>query len=890
MSQDELLQLIAQAAAEGWTELDLAGHNLTELPPEIGQLVNLKKLSLRSNQLSALPHEIGKLTSLQELSLSYNQLSSLPTEIGRLTNLYQLTITSNKITILPPSIGQLVNLKELYISDNRLIKLPPEIGQLANLQHLSVSYNQLDTIPLKISQINNLKKLDIRFNKNLKNLPPEIASQGTVGILNYFRQQLNQGQDYMYEAKLLILGEGGAGKTSLAKKIIDKSYVLDLKEQSTEGINVLRWSFDLRNDTKFDVNIWDFGGQEIYHETHQFFLTKRSLYALVVDTRQENTDLYYWLSIVNLLGDNSPVIVIKNEKQDRICNINERQLRGEFDNLKAIFSANLMTNRGLGEVQSEIQRYISDLPHIGTRLPRKWVNVRRILESDNRNYISVDKYYRICDSNGFNRREDQLQLSDYLHDLGVCLHFQKDPLLKKTIILKPEWGTSAVYKVLENKKVQNNYGCFTRTQINDIWSDNEYRDMRDELLQLMMRFKLCYQIPGTTDQYIAPQLLEINQPPYDWDDSQNLWLRYNYEFMPKGILTRFIVEMHKFIEAQTLVWKTGVVLTNGSARAEVIELYYKGEIQIRAAGVRLKELLTVVSYEIDKINDSYERIQVKKLIPCNCQTCAGSQDPHFYELNKLQERIDNRKPTIECGKPPYEDVPVQPLIGDFTFEPMLFPWEMESDEDEIIAQDRAIEHEKTVWPTQTLAPEVRQEIYISYAWSGESETIINKIDAAFQGQDITLIRDKNQLGYKGNIQAFMEQIGRGKAVIVMISDKYLRSENCMFELVEIAANGKFYDRVFPIVLPNADIYKPVKRLQYIQHWENEIAELDQALKTVGAANMQGFRESIDLYTRIRAAIAELVDTFKNMNTLTPERHTDSEFAELFEAVRKRLDR
>ncbi|KAB1990985.1 COR domain-containing protein, partial [Haemophilus parainfluenzae] len=92
-----------------------------------------------------------------------------------------------------------------------------------------------------------------------------------------------------------------------------------------------------------------------------------------------------------------------------------------------------------------------------------------------------------------------------------------------------------------------NCGRFTRQQLNTIWSDAEYADLQDELLQLMMRFKLCYEIPGKPQHYIAPQLLELNPPDYPWDDSQNLILRYRYEFLPKGILTRLIVELHEYI-------------------------------------------------------------------------------------------------------------------------------------------------------------------------------------------------------------------------------------------------------------------------------------------------------------------------------------------------------
>ena len=110
-----------------------------------------------------------------------------------------------------------------------------------------------------------------------------------------------------------------------------------------------------------------------------------------------------------------------------------------------------------------------------------------------------------------------------------------------------------------------------------------------------------------------------------------------------------------------------------------------------------------------------------------------------------------------------------------------------------------------------------KQVYISYAWGGESERIANELDADLKDKGISIIRDKRDLGFKGMIRDFMQQIGRGHAVIVVISDKYLKSPNCMFELVEITRNKDFFDRVFPIVLADADIYNPVNRIRYIKY-------------------------------------------------------------------------
>jgi formylglycine-generating enzyme required for sulfatase activity len=182
-----------------------------------------------------------------------------------------------------------------------------------------------------------------------------------------------------------------------------------------------------------------------------------------------------------------------------------------------------------------------------------------------------------------------------------------------------------------------------------------------------------------------------------------------------------------------------------------------------------------------------------------------------------------------------------------------------------------------------------QAVFISYAWNGESEEMVNQIEQSLQERGIQIVRDKRELNYKDLIGKFMERIGRGNCVIVVISDKYLRSPNCMFELVEIADGKQFHDRVFPVVLKDADIYDPIKLIEYVRYWEVKRNELAQAMRTLDPANLQGIREDMDLYDRIRDRISGLASTLKNMNTLTPDAHRNSDFSDLYAAIEKRLN-
>ena len=467
-------------------------------------IINLENLVFFKIWLEFSEDWISWLKTLQELELdlSENQLTTLPESITNFSNLTGLYLRFNELTELPDSIGNLRNLKGLYLNSNQLINLPNYVGHLNKLTALDLRHNQLTNLPESISNLSKSTWLYLSYNP-LEKPPIEIANKGIEAIKEYFRQLREEGTDYIYEAKLIIVGEGGAGKTTLAKKIEDCNYQLDNNEKSTEGIDITKWSFPFDNEREFKVNIWDFGGQEIYHATHQFFLTKRSLYALVADTRKEDTDFYYWLNIVELLSDNSPLVIVKNEKEDRHIDIDFNTLRGRFENLQESLATNLKDNRGLNDILKSIKYHFTKLPHVGSALPKTWKRVREALEQDERNYISLEEYLNICQDNGFTQLKDKLQLSGYLHDLGVCLHFQDSPLLRNTVILKPEWGTDAVYKVLDDKQVINNLGEFTTQDLDRIWSDEQYLFKQAELLELMIRFKLCYQIPGTEDTYFS---------------------------------------------------------------------------------------------------------------------------------------------------------------------------------------------------------------------------------------------------------------------------------------------------------------------------------------------------------------------------------------------------
>ena len=147
-----------------------------------------------------------------------------------------------------------------------------------------------------------------------------------------------------------------------------------------------------------------------------------------------------------------------------------------------------------------------------------------------------------------------------------------------------------------------------------------------------------------------------------------------------------------------------------------------------------------------------------------------------------------------------------------------------------------------------------------------------------------IIRDKRDLAYKGLIKQFMQRIGRGKYVILIISDHYLKSENCMYELLQIAKHKKFKERIFPLVLESAKIYKPSNQLEYIRYWEKEIEALEKKIKEGRLTKLQSIFKKLNFYQDIRDNIDKLLEILSDINSLSIESHRKTGYRELYDAI------
>ena len=139
--------------------IDLSNKNLREIPKEIFELKNLKKLILRNNKIKTIPSDIENLKRLETLDLSGNNISNFYAKICTLKNLKILNLNNNLVKSIPLQISNLKKLRSLHLSKNKLKIFPTHVYSLENLRELDISNNEIEIIEDKIENLHNLKKI-----------------------------------------------------------------------------------------------------------------------------------------------------------------------------------------------------------------------------------------------------------------------------------------------------------------------------------------------------------------------------------------------------------------------------------------------------------------------------------------------------------------------------------------------------------------------------------------------------------------------------------------------------------------------------------------------------------------------------------------------------------
>ncbi|NVO09097.1 MAG: 50S ribosome-binding GTPase [Bacteroidales bacterium] len=447
------------------------------------------------------------------------------------------------------------------------------------------------------------------------NVPKEIREQGASAVANYLEQLEKKGAKILNEARIIILGEKGAGKTCLARRLVNPKANMTTENESTAGVDTTVWRLEKGN---INVHIWDFAGHTVTHAVHQLFLSERCLYIIVYDGRtEERNRLEYWLNHVKNFGGDSKAIILVNRRDQHRVDIPINSLKEQY-NIEDLYAFSIQGDRlKLEEFRDIVSDYIENNPSWNNQvIPANYYNVKEELEKlfikgdSNRcvEHITKDKFYKIAKANGADNIE---ALLTNLHALGIGLWY-KELEEFNTMVLNPEWISNGVYKIVNWVNNEKKH-LLTIEEFEMVFKDDKTRYPADKykfFFQLMEHYELAYK----TDRgkcLIIPHLLKEDRPEKlpDFPVGESLMLRYKAEQpLPPNTISRFIVRHNQDIKkvgGKYIVWRYGVVLEDGKGSIALVREEDR-TISVSVRGRLKTEFVSTLRETLNDIFNSYK--------------------------------------------------------------------------------------------------------------------------------------------------------------------------------------------------------------------------------------------------------------------------------------------
>ncbi|TAG86671.1 MAG: hypothetical protein EAZ20_12320, partial [Bacteroidetes bacterium] len=558
LSVNKISDISSLQSLTNLTELLLSNNQISDIS-SLQSLTNLTSLSLGGNQISDIS-SLQSLTNLTGLGLSRNQISDL-SSLQSLTNLTGLVISNNQISDLS-SLQSLTKLTQLDLLRNQISDIS-SLQSLTNLIGLLLGSNQISDIS-SLQSLTNLRDLYLEDNPFLDKLPAAIKNKDGLDILRYWIDTYTKKEKAMpvRELKVVFVGEGFSGKTSLMHLLL---YGEKIKTTRTEKIVIhtddTHFTYG-ENNEKLTLRFWDFGGQEMMHATHKFFMSEQTLYVLVSNGRkEENEALQNWIDMLKSSIGDSPVLLVANHLDNPADThrIGGDTLRKDFKNLVLpVIETSYETGRGIDDLKNAIQTTLQKMPHFKEDFSPMYQAIRKELEQLNESYIDFKAYNKICQNQAQEKeetfeRESQKLLANLLNDLGIMLNFGKDnDKLEDLLIFKPEWIVDGVYKIINSEEAQKQRGKIKESTINQLLKESNYQTQQERsfIVEMMEHFKLAYQQKNIQERYyLIPSLFDKDAPKSIatiWDEKkETLCFQFQYEIWRNDYILYFLVNEHQ---------------------------------------------------------------------------------------------------------------------------------------------------------------------------------------------------------------------------------------------------------------------------------------------------------------------------------------------------------
>jgi internalin A len=575
-----------------------------------------------------------------------------------------LDLTNHRLNHLPERIADAKNLEILAIDRNAFTAIPSVLGSLPRLRFLSALNNPLQDVPKEIGNLSDSAVIRI----DTSQLPATMAAAYHAGVpafLAYLRSLSDAAPHY--EAKVILIGDGNAGKTTCLERLVTGKFIA---RPTTHGVEVKTLSVPHPDATvreAIQLNCWDFGGQDIYRITHQFFYSGNAIYILVWNPRDKarRQGLEMWLEGIRLrIGSSARVIIVSthSDEDERGYRVDYGGLRQDFaDIIVDVMEIDSRTGRGIECLRSKIAFEASHLPHVGEAINTKWKAVRTDLLR-RVPQLSFESYTAIRSLHGV-REDEQEALLVWLNATGRILYYATDFYLKNFIVTDPEWLTKAVGAIVSDRVTLERNGELDHERLRELWPTESHYGMPSYnighypyLLRITERFDVTYIIPERENLSLVGELVPELPPAnlhQEWNQAedypgQQLSLICQIPTVLPGLMERLIVRTHRFTTKRH--WTRGVLLRHVTQNAfALVELTRSTELHLTVRSPESPVSFFEVIREIivSVINDHYRDIVPLFLIPCRghdgSKRCSG-----LFQLQHVERARMKRVSKIQC--------------------------------------------------------------------------------------------------------------------------------------------------------------------------------------------------------------------------------------------------
>ncbi len=433
--------------------------------------------------------------------------------------------------------------------------------------------------------------------------------------------------------RVLLLGAGGAGKTTLADRLNHKKPTNENKS-ATKGIEyhaIDLTPFGIAQEIRDNLQLylWDFGGQSIFHGLHNAFLHENCVYIIVVDSRHEQAPDEWLYQIQNIVGDKKPPVLIVTNIYEN-CNLqqNKTRLLREFDDLLTENSFYYFPcNNPQENHQKEFDNFINQLVILALKNQRDIFSdmitiknsMAKVFQDDV--FISQNQLINHIKTLPLNTpvKENKVEdLMEILRSLGFIVRLKE---VNKNEIeqycLEPEWTVDKAYTLLDKLREKESNGLATVNEIDKLIGI-ETSNNTQKLLDFFIDRKLCYPVgQDENKQYFFPdasstyESKEVNEIIKKTD---RLQIRFNLKYMPLGLHAYLVSKFFDFkeikIQSPQDVWREGFIIKDKNVQAVISYYYRKSYIDftftgdIKHAGAIFKELHKEIA--------SYLKIELKE--------------------------------------------------------------------------------------------------------------------------------------------------------------------------------------------------------------------------------------------------------------------------------------